>query len=130
MKTNYRHRKTSVSMVNYHLVFCPRYRRKIFLIEGLEARFKELVIQICERNDFELLAMECDKDHCHIFVNVRARSLKITPRASCGGSSRSLLLQGRYGRAAILRPPLAMSALRSLSNMYSTKRTTGKEGPA
>ena len=70
MKINYRHRKTSVSMVNYHLVFCPRYRRKIFLIEGLEARFKELVIQICERNDFELLAMECDKDHCHIFVNV------------------------------------------------------------
>lgn len=70
MKTNYRHRKTSVSMVNYHLVFCPRYRRKIFLIDGLETRFKELVVQICERNDFELLAMECDKDHCHIFVNV------------------------------------------------------------
>lgn len=57
-------------MVNYYLVFCPRYRRKIFLIDGLEARFKELVVQICERNDFELLAMECDKDHCHIFVNV------------------------------------------------------------
>ena len=70
MKTNYRHRKTSVSMVNYHLVFCPRYRRKIFLIDGLETRFKELVVQICERNDFELLAMECGKDHCHIFVNV------------------------------------------------------------
>lgn len=70
MKTNYRHRKTSVSIVNYHLVFCPRYRRKIFLIDGLETRFKELVVQICERNDFELLSMECDKDHCHIFVNV------------------------------------------------------------
>lgn len=70
MKNNYRHCKTNVSMINYHLVFCPRYRRKIFLIDGLEARFKELVVQICERNDFELLAMECDKDHCHIFVNV------------------------------------------------------------
>ena len=43
--------------------------RKIFLIPGVESRFKELVIQICERNDFELIALECDKDHCHLFVN-------------------------------------------------------------
>lgn len=57
-------------MVNYHLIFCPRYRRKIFLIDGLELRFKELVVQICEQNDYKLLALECDKDHCHIFVNV------------------------------------------------------------
>lgn len=70
MKTNYRHKKTSVSMINYHIIFCPRYRRKIFLIEGLETRFKELVVQICEQNDYVLIALECDRDHCHIFVNV------------------------------------------------------------
>lgn len=57
-------------MVNYHLVFCPRYRRKIFLMDGLEARFKELVAQICEQNDIRILAMECHIDHCHLFVNV------------------------------------------------------------
>lgn len=56
-------------MVNYHLVFCPRYRRKIFLIDGLENRFKELVSQICEQNDIDILAMECHIDHCHLFVN-------------------------------------------------------------
>ena len=57
-------------MVNYHLVFCPRYRRKIFLIDGVEVRFKELVLQICEQKDYEVIALECDKDHCHLFVNV------------------------------------------------------------
>lgn len=57
-------------MINYHLVFAPRFRRKIFLIDGLESRFKELVYEICERNDFEVLALECQIDHCHIFVNV------------------------------------------------------------
>ena len=57
-------------MINYHLVFCPRYRRKIFLYDGLEDRFKELVYQICAQNDFEVLALECDKDHCLLFVNV------------------------------------------------------------
>lgn len=69
MKQQYRHTKTTVSMVNYHFVFCPRYRRKIFLIEGVESRFKELVHQICEQNDINILAMECHLDHCHLFVN-------------------------------------------------------------
>lgn len=70
MDNKYRRKRTSVSMVNYHLIFCPRYRRKIFLIDGLEDRFKELVAQICEQNDFVIIALECDKDHCHLFVNV------------------------------------------------------------
>lgn len=70
MNQEYRRKKTSVSKVNYHIVFCPRRRRKIFLIDGLDNRFKQLVKEICEQNDFDLLALETDKDHCHIFVNV------------------------------------------------------------
>lgn len=69
MKNNYRHENTTVSMVNYHFVFCPRYRRKIFLIDGVETRFKELVLQICETNSIVILAIECHVDHCHLFVN-------------------------------------------------------------
>lgn len=69
MEKKYRHTATTVSMVNYHFVFCPRYRRKIFLIDGLETRFKELVNQICKQNEIEILAMECHIDHCHLFVN-------------------------------------------------------------
>lgn len=67
---SYRKANTTVSMINCHLIFCPRYRRKIFLIDGVEPRFKELVAQICEQNDYEIIAMECGKDHCHLFVNV------------------------------------------------------------
>ena len=70
MKDKYRRTPTTVSMVNYHFVFCPRYRRKLFLIDGLESRFKELVAQICRQNDFEILALECHIDHCHLFLNV------------------------------------------------------------
>lgn len=69
MEKKYRHTAITVSMVNYHFVFCPRYRRKIFLIDGLETRFKELVNQICKQNEIEILAMECHIDHCHLFVN-------------------------------------------------------------
>ncbi|MEI3621167.1 IS200/IS605 family transposase, partial [Bacillus thuringiensis] len=29
MMNDYRRAKTTVSLLNYHFVFCPRYRRKI-----------------------------------------------------------------------------------------------------
>ena len=65
----YRRTATTVSMINYHFVFCPRRRRKIFKVAGVETRFKDLVSKICEENQIEILAIECHVDHCHLFVN-------------------------------------------------------------
>ena len=70
MKNEYRHTKTTVSLINYHCVFCPRYRRKIFNIPGVEQRFKELTIAECDKCDIEVLALECHIDHVHIFLSV------------------------------------------------------------
>ncbi|MGL5614657.1 MAG: IS200/IS605 family transposase [Sarcina sp.] len=69
MKDVYRRTKTTVSLINYHFVFCPRYRRKIFKINGLEERFNVLVKEICEQNGIVIVAMECHIDHVHLFVN-------------------------------------------------------------
>lgn len=55
-------------MIHYHFVFCPKYRRKIFLINGLERRFKELVLAMCEEKGIRILAMECHVDHVHLFA--------------------------------------------------------------
>ena len=70
MKDKYKHTKTTVSLINYHLVFCPRYRRKIFNIPGVEDRFKELTALECQKHDIDILAMECHVDHVHMFVSV------------------------------------------------------------
>lgn len=70
MKNMYKHTKTTVSLINYHFVFCPRYRRKIFNIPGVEERFKELTIAGCNESGIEILALECHIDHVHIFVSV------------------------------------------------------------
>ena len=69
MENNYRHTNTTVSLINYHFVFCPRYRRKIFLIPNVEQRFKELVEMKCKELKIEIIAIECDKDHSHMFLN-------------------------------------------------------------
>lgn len=70
MNNKYKHTKTTVSLINYHFVFCPRYRRKIFNIDGLEQRFKELTIAECNKYGIEILALKCHIDHVHIFVSV------------------------------------------------------------
>ena len=69
MENQYRKTNTTVSLLNYHFVFCPRYRRKIFLRNDVENRFKELVKEICYKHDIAILAMECDKDHAHLFLH-------------------------------------------------------------
>ena len=65
----YRRTNTTVSLLNYHFVFCPRYRRKIFLKLEVEQRFKELVHEVCAELKIVIVAMECDKDHTHMFLN-------------------------------------------------------------
>lgn len=69
MENIYRRTQTTVSLINYHFVFCPRYRRKIFLIQNVEQRFKKIVEEVCDEMDIEIIAIECDKDHAHIFLN-------------------------------------------------------------
>ncbi len=58
-------------MINYHFVFCPCYRRKIFLIDGVEKHFKELVNTISEEKELKIIALECDIDHVHLFINAK-----------------------------------------------------------
>lgn len=70
MNNTYKRTQTTVSLINYHFVFCPRYRRKIFNIPNVEKRFKELTQAECNKYGIEILAMECHIDHVHIFVSV------------------------------------------------------------
>ena len=68
METIYFKTQTTISFINYHFVFCPKYRRKIFLIPYVEDRFKSLTEKICAELQIEILAMECHKDHVHLFL--------------------------------------------------------------
>ena len=36
----------------YHIVFCPKYRRKV-LVNGVDVRLKELIRSIADENKFE-----------------------------------------------------------------------------
>jgi len=53
----------------YHIVWCPKYRRKV-IVGAVEARLKELVHQICSELCVEIIAMELMPDHVHLILDV------------------------------------------------------------
>ena len=53
--------------VCYHVVFCPKYRRKV-LVEGIEQRLKELFIEKAHELEITIERMEIMPDHVHLFI--------------------------------------------------------------
>ena len=51
----------------YHIIWCPKYRKKV-LVGEVETRLKELLLQKAEENGWEIENMEVMPDHVHIFV--------------------------------------------------------------
>ena len=56
----------------YHVIFCPKYRRKI-LKDGIDTRMKELVLEIANDCDFKILDMEVMSDHVHLLIYCNPR---------------------------------------------------------
>ncbi len=72
MAQKYRHDNTSVSLINYHFVWIVRRRKKI-LKGDLDNRLKELIHQAATEIDCQVIALETDLDHVHLFVNAHPR---------------------------------------------------------
>ena len=53
----------------YHVVWCPKYRRKV-LAGSLERRLREIIIEQAARQDVEIIEMEIMPDHVHLLVEV------------------------------------------------------------
>jgi putative transposase len=53
----------------YHVIFCPKYRRKV-LTDGIDERLKELITEKQEEYGYEVLDMEVMPDHVHLLLDV------------------------------------------------------------
>ena len=52
----------------YHIVFCPKYRRKV-LTPPIDARLKELFLEKQEDYGYEVIEMEVMPDHVHLLLD-------------------------------------------------------------
>lgn len=69
MNKEYKSNNNVVYSCKYHVVFCPKYRRKV-LVNGVDERFKELCHEICNEYRIDLLEMEVMPDHVHLLLEV------------------------------------------------------------
>lgn len=60
--------KTAVYNINYHLIWCTKYRRKV-LSNPIQNRLKELIEQKARQQEWDIKALEVMTDHVHIFVS-------------------------------------------------------------
>ena len=51
----------------YHVVWCPKYRRKV-LIDGVDFRLKTIAAEVCTERKVKLLEVEVMPDHVHLLV--------------------------------------------------------------
>ena len=66
---NYKSNRNVVYSCKYHVVWCPKYRRKV-LVNGVDIRLKELITQICQEIQVEIIEMEIMPDHVHLLIEV------------------------------------------------------------
>ena len=58
--------------LNYHLVWIPKYRRKI-LTGNIAKRLSELLRETAKSNEIEILNESIQPDHVHLFVSAPPR---------------------------------------------------------
>ncbi len=86
----YQHKNTSVSMINYHIVFCPKYRRKL-LVGKIKMRLEEIIRDVALENGWEIISREVMPNHVHLFVRADTRTPpEIVVKRFKGRSSRYL----------------------------------------
>lgn len=65
---DYQHSRNKVYLMNYHLVWCPRRRKKV-LQGDIKNRLEEIIKEVCKEQKVKILAMEVMPDHLHLFVS-------------------------------------------------------------
>ncbi len=56
--------------LQYHIVFCTKYRRKV-LQNGVDETCKYILWELSESMEFTIFAMEVMPDHIHLLVDVK-----------------------------------------------------------
>ncbi len=72
MGREYRRKETCVFLMNYHVVFCPKRRRKI-LVGPIRERLMQLIREAAPDLECDVLALEVMPDHVHVFLSATPR---------------------------------------------------------
>jgi putative transposase len=68
MAQPYRRTETAVFLLNYHLIWCPKRRKKV-LGGSIAARLEHLLREAAQEMGCEVIELAIQPDHLHFFVS-------------------------------------------------------------
>jgi putative transposase len=87
---DYEHTAHSVHLLVYHLVWCPKYRRRV-LVGDVAVRLRELIPHIASEHGWAVLELAVQPDHVHLFLRcLPTDSPHLVVRQIKGVTSRAL----------------------------------------
>lgn len=104
MNDKYKHKEGIVYLNQYHIIFCPKYRRKV-LVDDIERDLREIFNEVALEKDVEIKALEIMADHVHMFISFDPRQPLHELIKSFKGRS-SKLLRDKYPKLKSRIPSL------------------------
>ena len=87
---DYQHEQHSVHLVVYHVIWCPKRRRKL-LVGPVHDRLKQIIEAVCQEHHWQILTRAIQPDHVHLFIRANPYTLPSDiPRLIKGRSSHDL----------------------------------------
>ena len=66
-KRAYKSNRNVYYSCKYHVVWCPKYRRKV-LMEGVAEQLATIIHEVCQEHEAEVLSLDIQPDHVHLLV--------------------------------------------------------------
>jgi putative transposase len=119
MDERYIHEQHSVHHLLYHIIFCPKRRRKV-LVGPVHDRLKQIIEQVSGERDWSIVELAIQPDHVHLFVQANPYTLP---------TDIARLIKGRSSHELREEFPqlMAMPSLWTRSTFYSTAGFVSQE---
>jgi putative transposase len=69
VRMEYKSNRNVVFSCKYHVVWCPKYRRRV-LVNSVDERLKAILREVAEETHSEIIEVEVMPDHVHVLVEV------------------------------------------------------------
>lgn len=68
MSNNWKSKNRRKFLLQYHLIFVCKYRKKLLINKEISDDIKQFSYEICQRHNVIIHKMETDKDHIHYMI--------------------------------------------------------------
>lgn len=68
MNNNWKSKNRHKFLLQYHLIFVCKYRKKLLADQSISNDIKQLSYEICQKHSVTINKMETDKDHIHYMI--------------------------------------------------------------